>query len=628
MASALLNSWAMTRLEQGQPIEAERLVRRAIAVGNSERAIAVASLTLGRALQAQDRKAEARAALASALERLRAVFGDHHPHTSPPFVCDAAPYTNSDPLLSASTLRFRSLYQKGRVLMKRVPRLILLLACAAGPAATAPVVAQLIDRTMAPHTANEGIALSLAQQVGAGRGDINVPDSSAFIIARDPFRSIRRGRQLFQRKFTRFFGQGPGVGDGAGNVEIDRIIGAGLADSCAACHGRPRGSAGFGGDVVTRPDSRDAPHLFGLGLKEMLADEMTSDLRALRSQAIDLAVSRRVNVRANLSAKGVRFGSLRVRPNGSVDTADVEGVNGDLRVRPFFFHGETISIREFIVGALNAEMGIQVDDPELRAAANGSRVTTPGRMVLDGSVDDTEAPPAGPFDGVDRAVVDHLEFYLLNYFKPGSGERTADTEAGQNLMQQIKCTGCHVPNLTIQNDRRVADVETVFDPARGHLNRLYATAEPRFVQTGDGRKLPARKSFTVRNIYTDFKRHDLGPAFHEREYDGTIRREFLTTPLWGVGSTAPYGHDGRSINLREVILRHGGEAAGERKAFASLSRANQDRIVEFLNSLVLFPPDDTASNLDPGDRDADGYPQFSHGSIRLTVLFNDPTRIE
>jgi hypothetical protein len=33
------------------------------------------------------------------------------------------------------------------------------------------------------------------------------------------------------------------------------------SDSCAACHGRPRGAAGFGGDVVTRPDSRDAPHL-------------------------------------------------------------------------------------------------------------------------------------------------------------------------------------------------------------------------------------------------------------------------------------------------------------------------------------------------------------------------------
>jgi len=37
---------------------------------------------------------------------------------------------------------------------------------------------------------------------------------------------------------------------------------------------------------VTRPDSRDAPHLFGLGLREMLADEITMDLRNIRTLAI------------------------------------------------------------------------------------------------------------------------------------------------------------------------------------------------------------------------------------------------------------------------------------------------------------------------------------------------------
>ena len=69
-----------------------------------------------------------------------------------------------------------------------------------------------------------------------------------------------------------------------------------MTDSCAACHGRPRGAAGVGGDVATRPDSRDAPHLFGLGLKEMLADEITSDLRDLRAQA--LASARQANARS------------------------------------------------------------------------------------------------------------------------------------------------------------------------------------------------------------------------------------------------------------------------------------------------------------------------------------------
>src|SRR5215470_17784096 len=83
---------------------------------------------------------------------------------------------------------------------------------------TVPAVAQLIDKTKAPNIAHEGIAKSLAQEIGVGRGDIMTPGSAAFNIARDPFRSIRRGRQLFQRKFTRDEGQGPVMGDGSGDV--------------------------------------------------------------------------------------------------------------------------------------------------------------------------------------------------------------------------------------------------------------------------------------------------------------------------------------------------------------------------------------------------------------------------
>ena len=493
------------------------------------------------------------------------------------------------------------------------------------------VVAQLIDRTSAFNSSEDGIALSLADQVGAGRGDWFAEDSSTFIINRDPFRAIRRGRQLFQRKFTIAAGVGPVTGDGAGNIDIDRIIGAGLADSCAACHGRPRGSAGFGGDVVTRPDSRDAPHLFGLGLKEMLADEMTAELRAIRDQAITMARKMGRTTRLPLVAKGIRFGHISALGSGMVYTSEVEGVDLDLRVRPFFAHGGTISIREFIVGALNAEMGLQVADPDLAAADAGHRVVTPSGMVLDGTRDNIEGPPSG--GELDPVIVDFLEFYLLNYFKAGRGEITHDVASGQRLLQSIGCTSCHVPDLTIARDRRVADVETAFNPELGHFNRLFATARGLFAVISDVPALPALKHplggrFVVHNIYTDFKRHDLGPAFHEREYDRTTRHELLTTPLWGVGSTPPYGHDGRSINLMEAILRHGSEAQPSRDAFASLSRNNQREIISFLNSLVLFPPDDTASNLDPGDPATPGFPQKGHGSIRLTVLFNNPAKIE
>jgi hypothetical protein len=184
-------------------------------------------------------------------------------------------------------------------------------------------------------------------------------------------------------------------------------------------------------------------------------------------------------------------------------------------------------------------------------------------------------------------------------------------------------------DLRIDHDRRVADVETVYDPARGSFNNLFATATPLVSSRDDGTGLPALRtplggSFLVRDIFTDFKRHDLGPGFYERNYDGSLRKEFMTTALWGVGTTAPYGHDGRSLGLAEVVLRHGGEAQRARDSFASLDAEQRAAVLGFLGSLVLFPPDDTASNLDPGRPTAPGYPQFGHGSIRLGVLFNDP----
>ena len=259
--------------------------------------------------------------------------------------------------------------------------------------AASVVQAQLIDRTQAPNAAHDGIAKSLTDEIGAGRGDWNTPGSSAFLINRDPYRAIRRGRQLFQRKFTRAQQQGPAFDDGVGDIDTTLAIGAGLSDSCAGCHGRPRGSAGAGGNVVTRPDSRDAVHLFGLGLKEMLADEMTRQLRQVQADAMAAARTSGRSVTRQLSAKGVDFGSITASPAGTLDTSNVRGVDPDLRVRPFFAQGGTISIREFIVGALHAEMGLDSADPDLAAASAGGRVTTPSGMVLDGKLDRIEAPP-------------------------------------------------------------------------------------------------------------------------------------------------------------------------------------------------------------------------------------------
>lgn len=677
--------------------------------------------------------------------------------------------------------------------------------------------AQLVpcDKVYEPGTEPEGgcIERSLEDQIEEGHG--TAVDQSIWLIQRDPFRSIRRGRQLFQRKFSQAEGLGPRVNfTSSGHLPTMRALGAGLMDSCAGCHGRPKGSAGFGGVVTTFPDSRDAPHLFGLGLVEMLADEITTDLRHIRAQAIDLAtngggsnilldenfnggtggfhysddvfnntnqpnyaiggqvpvpgqpgerllvvflggednqniegmsggwtasfhspiagpaelstsfhiiqrphyendeytdaliaingqtlprlgrvtgdgngnglnqlgpisVTIPINlvagtntltlgaynnkktrpdescevrfgfasilgpgdgpVVADLNSKGINYGRIVVDTQGVVDYSQVEGIDHDLRIKPFFHHGQTISIREFILGALNDEMGLQVVDPILCDVANGIPRVSPAGFVYDPSLDnfsgavtcdvEEDLDEDGVANELDPALVDHLEFYLLNYFKPGQYETTARTDQGLALMGEIGCTDCHVQTLTINHDRRVADVETTYDPDQGIFNQMFAVAAGRFVDdTSDAdpnnhTRLPAGEAFVVDNFFSDLKRHDLGPAFHERDNDGSRITKHVTEPLWGVGSTAPYGHDGRSINLDQVIRRHGGEALASANAYRNLTADERSMIREYLNTLVLFPPDDTASNLNPGNAEADPQIPANHGNIALGLLF-------
>src|SRR5262245_43893136 len=105
---------------------------------------------------------------------------------------------------------------------------------------------------------------------------------------------------------------------------------------------------------------------------------------------------------------------------------------------------------------------------------------------------------------------------------------------------------------------------------------------PEEIGAGRGDVMTPASSFFIiqRDPFRSVRRgrHNLGPKFHERNFDGTVTTHFMTEPLWGVGSTAPYGHDGRSVNLTEVILRHGVEAQAARDAFAALEATEREQI--------------------------------------------------
>ncbi len=432
--------------------------------------------------------------------------------------------------------------------------LVWLLAGAAG--LTAPARGQMIDRTQSPNVierrhrqvagradrarpwrlADAGIGFVHHQPRPVSRDSPRAPALSAQVhapAAPGPRRRRRAGRHQHAPD------------DRRGAVGQLREL--------------PRPAARIGGGGGRRRDASRQPRLHSPLRPGPEGDaRRRDDAQPARSSGIRRAPRPGAPARRSrepLVAKGVSFGAITARADGTFDVSAIEGVDPDLRIRPFFAHGGTISIREFVVGALRAEMGLEVADPDTAAASSGARVSTPSGMVLDGRADKIEAPPvANPHRQIDgnvsggelpTAIVDYLEFYLLNYFKPATYKQTDATRRGLQTFQQIGCASCHVPELSIARDRRVADVETVYDPERGILNALFATAAPRVETVADGSALPARQA---------------GPA-------AAFRR---TQHLHGLQAPRP-----RARVPRTQLGRHDAEGVPDP---AALGRRQQDRL--------------------------------------------------
>ena len=127
----------------------------------------------------------------------------------------------------------------------------------------------------------------------------------------------------------------------------------------------------------------------------------------------------------------------------------------------------------------------------------------------------------------------------------------------------------HLPS----GDRRFFDLQVAFNDAPSD-SKASSSASP--TSMGD-RWVPRRGPVAVRGVYSDFKYHDVGPEFYQVQFDGSVVRQWRTTPLWGVGSTAPYGHDGANLDLDASIRRHGGEALASRNAYVALQAARPPR---------------------------------------------------
>jgi CxxC motif-containing protein (DUF1111 family) len=128
---------------------------------------------------------------------------------------------------------------------------------------------------------------------------------------------------------------------------------------------------------------------------------------------------------------------------------------------------------------------------------------------------------------------------------------------GKRLFHNIGCDSCHIPNFTTSCNTALPEV-------------------------------------ACQNIwpYTDLLLHDMGEGLADQEsHSHTLRREWRTPPLWGIGfieivnGHTRFLHDGRARSLEEAILWHGGEGNVSKQQYIDLDEQDRSRIVAFLESL-------------------------------------------
>jgi cytochrome c peroxidase len=194
-----------------------------------------------------------------------------------------------------------------------------------------------------------------------------------------------------------------------------------------------------------------------------------------------------------------------------------------------------------------------------------------------------------------------------------SAQESSDIADGSAIFDRSGCGSCHVRQLTANDvifrepsaNPNFRDPGNVFPNGRSYGNASLDIANPvsfditkdspenNGIHTANGQTLgsfvrDAAGHATIA-LFGDLRRHDMGAGLAEEVDEiGTGKSVFETENLWGVGSTAPYLHDGRAASLTEAILEHGGEALTARNNFASASTTAQKHLVTFLNNQVLF----------------------------------------
>jgi CxxC motif-containing protein (DUF1111 family) len=170
-------------------------------------------------------------------------------------------------------------------------------------------------------------------------------------------------------------------------------------------------------------------------------------------------------------------------------------------------------------------------------------------------------PDRAPDPELGETQVNETVDYLRMLAPPAPGPWTDQRRRGEALFASVRCASCHRP--------------TMHTPPRLAMDDRFPTLGNRDVV-----------------LYSDLLIHDLGEGLADHRLDGAADgREWRTAPLWGLRIMREFlrgqlflMHDGRAHSVLDAIMLHDGEAAAARDAFATLSPADRDALIDFVES--------------------------------------------
>ncbi len=320
-----------------------------------------------------------------------------------------------------------------------------------------------------------------------------------------------------------------GPADGLGGPRLN-------GDSCRACHFEPEfGGAGPRGTNVMRHGIASESGAFvvpHVGTSVLHKTTVLFDASANFPQEGVTIFEHRQS--PSLFGAGLIDGIAdpTVAANADPTDADGDGISGRVSVTDgghvgkFGWKAQVPSLEEFVRDAVTVELGMTLP-------------MQPGLTF--GKIHDNDAV-ADPEMGMEEAG--NLLFFMRNLAAPPrqSGGDAAAVARGEVLFGTVECAKCHIPSLA---------------GADGDVN-----------------------------LYSDLLLHETLPVGAMGIEDASANmREFRTAPLWGIGSTGPYMHDGAQDTLTQAIEAHAGEADGSREAFEALDDTQKSDLIEFLESL-------------------------------------------